>query len=279
MPLAVSAAGALLRSCHPVPSAAVTAAAVLLAVAAGNSAGTCVLLGAAVLTGQLSIGWSNDRIDVDRDRRVGHEGKPVAAGEVALRVVDVAIVAAVLATCVLSLLLGWRPGLLHLATVAAAWAYNGTLKATVLSWLPYAFAFGALPSVATLALPGHPLARGWITAAAALVGTAVNFANARQDLAGHPRSDVHGLPDRLGGRASLVVAVLLLAGSGGLVTWAPAGPPRTIAVVGAALTAGILVLGGAALWRRAWTRLPFYVLLLVVPVQLIVLAVTARPLH
>src|SRR5436305_1925928 len=99
----VSAASALFRSAHPLPSASVTTAATVLAAAAGNSATTCVLVAAAVLAGQLSVGWSNDRIDAERDRRVEHEGKPVAAREVSQPVVDVAIAASVLATCVLSL--------------------------------------------------------------------------------------------------------------------------------------------------------------------------------
>jgi 4-hydroxybenzoate polyprenyltransferase len=269
----------LLRACHPIPSAAVTGFATVLAAAAGNSVGTCVLVAAAVLTGQLSVGWSNDRIDVERDRRVGHEGKPLASGEVPLPVVDVALACSIAATVVLSLLLGWRPGLVHLAAVALAWAYNAHVKSTVLSWLPYTLAFAALPAVATLALPRHPGPYAWLLVTAGLLGTAVNFVNAKQDLAEHPRSDVVGLPDRLGGRQSLLVAALLVTIAGALVTWAPAGSPGAVGWFGAAWTLLAVVAGVPVLWRHAGTRRPFYWLMAVAPVDLLVIVANARPLH
>jgi 4-hydroxybenzoate polyprenyltransferase len=270
---------ALFRTSHPMPSGMVTVAATVMTAVAGAGAGTCVLVAAAVLTGQLSVGWSNDRIDVERDRRVEHEGKPLAAGAVPVKVVDAAIAASVAATCVLSLLLGWRAGGLHLAAVAAAWLYNARLKSTVLSWLPYTFAFAALPAVATLALPHHPAPTPWIVVVTALIGTAVNFTNAKQELADHPRSDVHGLPDRIGGRASLVVAAALLLASAALVTSAAPGAPRPLGWFAAAWTAALLAVGVPLLWRRAGTRWPFYGMLLVAPVQLLAVVVTARPLH
>lgn len=279
MPTAARAAVALGRSCHPLPSLAVTAAAVLLAAAAGNTAGTCTLVALAVLAGQLSVGWSNDRIDAERDRRVGHEGKPIAAGEVSLPAVDRAIAASLVGTVVFSLLLGWRAGLVHLAAVAAAWLYNVDLKGTWLSWLPYTVAFGALPAVATLALPGHPLPDGWVMGTGALLGTSVNFANALPGLARHPRSDIRGLPDRIGGKASLLMAGALLAAAAALVTWAPAGPPKPAGWVCAALTAALLLGGVPTLWRRAESRAPFYGVLLIAPIVLIVMVLTARPLH
>ena len=68
--------GALLRATHPGPVVAVTTIATLLAVAAGKSAGTVVLVAAAVLCGQLCIGWSNDLLDADRDAGVGRTDKP-----------------------------------------------------------------------------------------------------------------------------------------------------------------------------------------------------------
>jgi 4-hydroxybenzoate polyprenyltransferase len=269
----------LLRSCHPFPSAVVTAAAVVLAVAAGDPPGTCVVLGFAVLTGQLTVGWSNDRIDVRRDRRVGHEGKPLAAGEVALPAVDAALLVAVAATTALSLLLGWRPGLLHLAALAGAWVYNAWLKATWLSWLPYAFAFGALPAVATLALPAPVWPAGWIIAAGALVGTTANLLNALPRLAAHPLSDVAGLPDRLGGRPSLLVAAALLLCVAALVTWFPPGAPRPGTIAGGGCAAVLTVAGVPLYWHRAHTRRPFFGMLAVAAVEMLAVVFTAHPLH
>lgn len=270
---------ALGRSCHPLPTAVVTAAATVLAIAAGNTAGTCVLLAFVVLTGQLSVGWSNDRMDVERDRRVGHEGKPLAAGVVPLKVVDCALVATVMSTTALSLLLGWRPGLLHLAAVALAWAYNYRLKGTLLSWLPYAFGFGALPAVATLALPGHPAPAGWIVACGALIGAAANFANALPGLAADPRSDVHGLPDRMGGHASLIVAAVMLFATSALVAIGPPSAPTAGTLIGATLAAALTIGGTPLYWNRAHTRQPFFGLLAVAPVQVLTIVLTAHQLH
>ena len=80
---------------------------------------------AAVLTGQLSIGWSNDLVDARRDRAVGRTDKPLAAGAVTERVVRAACAAALAACVVLSLACGWASGLVHLLLgVASGWAYN-----------------------------------------------------------------------------------------------------------------------------------------------------------
>lgn len=275
----ITVLAALVRSCHPLPTAVVTTAATVLAIAAGNTAGTCVLVAFALLTGQLSVGWSNDRMDIERDRRVGHEGKPLAAGAVSLKLVDSALVATVLSTTALSLLLGWRPGLLHLAAVALAWAYNYRLKATVLSWLPYAFGFGCLPAVATLALPGYPAPAGWIVACGALIGAAANFANALPGLAADPRSDVHGLPDRIGGRASLLIVAALLIATSALVAIEPPSAPSAGSLTGAALAAALTIAGTPLYWNRAHTRQPFFGLLAVAPVQVLTIVLTAHPLH
>lgn len=270
---------ALAKASHPFPSLAVTAAATLLAVGAGNGAATCVLVAAAVLAGQLSVGWSNDRIDVDRDRRVGHRGKPVAAGEVSLRAVDVAIAFAVVATVVLSLLLGWRAGAAHLIAVAVAWAYNGWFKRTWLSWLPYTVAFALLPAVATFALPDRPAPAGWIVAAAALLGTAVNFVNALPRLAGHPLSDVQGAPDRLGGHVSLLIGTGLMLASSVVVAALPPRAPDALSLAQLAVTVTGSAVGVVYFWPRAASRTPFYGLLVIAPVQLVAAVIVGHPLH
>ena len=52
-----------------------------------STPGTAALVVAAVLAGQLSVGWSNDLVDVGRDRRAGRTDKPLATGEASLAVV------------------------------------------------------------------------------------------------------------------------------------------------------------------------------------------------
>ena len=61
---------ALVRACHPEPTAAVTAVSAALAAAVGRGVAGTVAVAAAVLAGQLSIGWMNDYLDRDRDVRV-----------------------------------------------------------------------------------------------------------------------------------------------------------------------------------------------------------------
>jgi 4-hydroxybenzoate polyprenyltransferase len=167
---------------------------------------------AAVLTGQLSIGWSNDYLDAERDRVVHRSDKPVAAGTVAPHVAAAAAVVAVILTLPLSAALGWAGGGAALVIVLCGWLYNLGLKATALSWLPYALAFGMLPAVATLsALPSRwPAA--WALAAAAWLGVAAHLANVLPDLREDLATGVRGLPQRLGARiTALSVAVILLA--------------------------------------------------------------------
>ena len=71
---------ALLRASHPEPTAMVTALTVALAIGTGRSGVGVCLAGAAVLAGQLSVGWHNDWLDAARDTAAGRADKPVAAG-------------------------------------------------------------------------------------------------------------------------------------------------------------------------------------------------------
>ena len=103
------------------------------------------------------------------------------------------------ATVPLSLLLGWRAGLVQLSVVLWGWLYNAWLKSTVASPVPFLFAFGGLPAVATLALSERQWPPGWTLAAAGLIGVAAHFGNVLPDLDDDARTGVSGLPHRLGG--------------------------------------------------------------------------------
>ena len=243
----------LARACHPGPALAVTALTALLAAGAGHTLARGALVTAAVGTGQLTIGWSNDLIDAGRDRVVGRLDKPVARGEVTERVVRVALgVAAVL--CVgLSLACGFASAAVHLLLgVASGWAYNLGLKRTVWSALPYAVAFGALPAVVTLALPARVWPAAWVMAAGALLGVGAHLLNALPDLADDEQTGVRGLPHRLGARRVrwLAPAVLVLASAVALA--GPAGAPSPVAWAAFALC---LVLAAVAVTGRG--KVPF----------------------
>jgi 4-hydroxybenzoate polyprenyltransferase len=196
--------GALLQACHPAPAAAVTALATALAVSADAHPGRVAL---AFATGQLSVGWSNDWVDAERDRAVHRADKPVVRGLPVSTVRTAALLAAAL--CVpASLSLGWRAGLAHLVAVASAWTYNLGLKATVLSFAPYAVSFGLLPNVITL-VRGQA-APWWATAAGALLGIGAHAANVLPDLDDDARTGVRGLPQRLGRTGATALAALAL---------------------------------------------------------------------
>lgn len=201
---------ALLRAAHPGPTVAVTSLAAAFAVSAGLAPGRVLLVTAAVLAGQLSIGWCNDLVDAERDRAVGRTDKPVAAGELESRHVRTACATALVAAVVLSLACGLVAGLVHLVTVAAGWAYDLGVKATAWSWAPYAVAFGALPVFITLSEPGGEVAPLWVATAAALLGVGAHLVNVLPDLADDEATGVRGLGHRLGPRLTQVAAVVAL---------------------------------------------------------------------
>lgn len=264
----MTAAGALARACHPLPTLAVTVFAVALGVAAGAGPGRAGLLGAAVLAGQLSIGWLNDLVDADVDTEAGRSDKPLAAGEVSRPAVRAALVVASVACAALSLALGVVPGLLHLLAVASAWAYDLGLKRTPASPLPFLLSFGLLPAIAATAA-GTTTA--WsLLVAAGLLGAAAHFANTVPDAVADSATGVRGLPQRIGPRASQavaaagvvvacavvllaegaalpLVATALLAASSAVAAWSPFSPGhlsfRLVLVSAALAVSGVVAAG------------------------------------
>jgi 4-hydroxybenzoate polyprenyltransferase len=251
----VSRATALLGACHPGPALAVTVLAGLLAAAVGSGPGGIALVVAAVLTGQLSIGWSNDLIDLTRDRAVGRADKPLADGRVAPATVRAACGLAVAAAVPLSLACGWLAGLVHLGCVAAGWAYNLGVKATPWSWLPYAVAFGGLPVFVSLAHDPGAVPPLWLPLAGALLGVGAHVVNVLPDLDDDAATGVRGLPHRLGPRWSPVLAAgVLVAATVVIVAGAPvdsAAVAATALVVSGGLAVVALVASGRTPFRAA----------------------------
>ena len=235
-----SPAAALVRASHPEPTVAVTAIATALAVSSGLGARSG-WVAAAFLTGQLSVGWSNDWIDAARDVRTGRSDKPVAVGALRPATVRTAALVAVALCVPLSLAMGTAAGLLHLAAVAAAWAYNARLKATALSWAPYALAFGAVPSIVTLGLDGRPLAPWWATLAGALLGVGAHLCNVLPDLEEDVAMGVRGLPHRLGPRRSAALAAVLLLTAAVVLALGPG--PGAVSLVVVAAAAAVTAVG------------------------------------
>ncbi|MFE9428290.1 UbiA family prenyltransferase [Kitasatospora sp. NPDC006697] len=267
----------LLAASHAAPSIAVTVVITALAAASGRSVAGSALVASAVLTGQLSVGWCNDRVDLRRDLATGRSDKPLATGAVRPQTVAVAAGCA-LALCIpLSLANGLAAGTAHLVGVAAAWSYNLGVKRTVFSWLPYAVAFGLLPAFVTLALPGHPWPAGWAVVAGALLGTGAHATNVLPDIDGDLRTGVRGLPQRLGPLgARFLAAGLLLAGAVVLIL-GPSGRIGTVGWVSLAVTGALALAVALPTGSDPQSRLPFLatVALAALDVGLLLLRVAA----
>nr|WP_179519315.1 UbiA family prenyltransferase [Nocardioides perillae] len=232
----------LVTASHPGPAVAVTTVVALLAWSAGVTPARGAALVGAVLAGQLVIGWVNDLVDVERDRAVGRTDKPVAAGTVPVGLVRACAAVALVACVVLSLATGWRSGLVHLGLgVASGLAYDLGVKATALSPLPYAVAFGSLPVFTALAATDAALPPWWVVLAGACVGVGAHALDALPDLALDLRTGVRGLPHRLGARGSRVAAALLLGAASLLAALGPSGPPHPAAAAVLVAVAGCVV--------------------------------------
>ena len=237
------AAIALAGSCHPVPSIAVSVLAFLMGAGVGLRPATLVTLTAAVFTGQLSIGWSNDRLDAVRDAVVGRTDKPAATGGLSPGLLSLAAGLSLAATAALSALLGVPAAAAALTLVAAGWAYNLGLKSTPFSGAAYLVGFAALGAVPYLARPAHPWPPWWAPVVGALLGLGAHFANVLPDLRADAATGVRGLPHRLGQRdgvlvmaGSLATAAIVLgvgAGRASALAWSAAG----VGLAGAAVVA------------------------------------------
>jgi 4-hydroxybenzoate polyprenyltransferase len=270
----------LLRASHPGPAIAVTAVTVILGVGLGLDPLHLALLGAAMLAGQLSIGWSNDWIDADRDRAVERSDKPVATGAVSVGAVRAAAIVAAVAMIPLSFALGPWAGVVNVVGVASGWAYNVGLKRTALSGVPYLVTFGLLPLFVTLSLPSPHLAAPWAIAAGALLGFGAHFANVLPDLALDARTGVRGLPHRLGQRGSGIIAFAALAGASGLTVFGPVASGTALTsfgYIGIVANVVIAIVGIGLVLTRPPTRLLFQLIIVsaLLDVALLALAGTA----
>lgn len=261
----------LVLACHPGPTVVVTGLAAALAAGVGAGPATTLLVAAAVLTGQLSVGWSNDWLDASRDLAVARAGKPVVVGLLSARQLRTAAAIAVAVCVPLSLATGWLPGVVHLLAVASAWAYNLVLKRTVLSWLPYAVSFGLLVQFVTLALPGRPVAAWWATAGASLLGFGAHAANVLPDLEDDAATGVSGLPHRLGRERTTLMALGSLVAAVVLVVLAPTGRPSPAAWVGGGAAVVLAGVGAVASRADPRSRLPFTAAMAVAVVCVVVL--------
>ena len=196
-------------------------------------------MGTAALTGQLSVGWSNDAHDAVRDQQAARTNKPTVRGQITASQLWMFAIAAVIMCVPLSFIAaGFRGGLAHLIAVASAWAYNLYFKTTRLSWLPYAISFGLIPAFVTYGLTPPHAPAVWLTAAAALMGVGAHFANALPDLESDASIDAGGAAVALGRRRTSFIAVgLLLTAIALLIAHVNLGSAISIAVVSISVVA------------------------------------------
>ena len=199
-----------LRSAHLGPTLVVTLVALLLSVNL-YSLKNSLFIAIAVLCGQLCIGWSNELVDAESDRKQNRQEKPLVNGSITKHELHRGIALA-LPLCVLLSILGplhlWG-GLTHLLGVGCGVAYNFYFKSRITSPLPYAIAFGAL--VGCIFLGADRMPPWWLVVSGSLLGVAAHFANVVKDMDKDRALGVMGLPQRLGTRRSIRIAGGLLA--------------------------------------------------------------------
>lgn len=266
----------LVLACHPLPALAVTLIACGLAVSSGGTPGEVATVTAAVLAGQLSVGWLNDLVDADRDVAVGRSDKPVVTGLVSRPALLVGVVVVAPVALALSLALGRPVALVHLVGLAFAWSYNLGLKSTAFSVVPYAVFFGLLPAVVALGLAGGRFPPTWLVVGAALLGCAAHFVNVLPDLVDDLSLGVRGLPHRLGARRSAVAAALLALAASVVLVLGPRDAPSSVGWVALPLTVIIVVLG-LALGRRPGSRMAFNAVLAVAMIDVVLILAAGVP--
>jgi 4-hydroxybenzoate polyprenyltransferase len=267
---------ALARSSHPGPSIAVTIVTVVLSIGAQLEPWRVVLLGLAMLLDQLSVGWSNDWLDAERDRTVGRADKPVAAGLVSIRTVRAAAIGAAALAIALTTPLGWAATLVHAIVLASAWSYNARLKNTGISVAPFALSFGLLPALVTLSAGQPAVAAWWALGAGALLGVAAHFSNVLPDLEADRATGIRGLPHRVGLRACGAVIAVSLAAASGLLLFASTGPVHVAGFIVALALAGSTL---ALVLTRPPTRLLFQLIIAAALLDVVLLALSGSGLR
>lgn len=165
----------------------------------------------AILAGQFVVGWSNDLIDYPLDKAATRLKKPLVLGEISESVLKKCIALATTCAVIFSLIgpLGFKGTAIHLLGLLSATLYNLKLKRNIFSPLPYIISFGALPWAVYEAVGKHPPV--WVYLGFVLFATAFHFLNVLKDLESDIAQGVLGLPQRIGRKASICFAMVLVA--------------------------------------------------------------------
>ena len=200
----------LRQACHFGPTLIVTA----IAFGFGTYywwEGPAYVIAFTVATGQLVVGWSNDLYDYKDDLAHNRTNKPLVSGLITPQYLHKWLRFMIPFSFIANLLgpLGIKGGLVYMLGIACGVAYNFYFKFSALSPLPYAIAFAALPSSIAISKEINPPL--WMWLGGALFGMAAHFINVIKDMKEDQVSGIQGLPQRLGTKNSIVVAVGLIA--------------------------------------------------------------------
>ena len=173
--------------------------------------GPAYVIAFGVFTGQLVVGWSNDLYDYEDDLKHNRQNKPLVSGVITREFLQRCLRLMVPFSFIANLggPLGLNGGLVYMLGVACGVAYNFYFKFSILSPLPFAVAFAALPSCIAISKDITPPT--WMWRGGALFGMAAHFINVIKDMKQDQISEIKGLPQRLGTRKSIVAAALLIA--------------------------------------------------------------------
>ncbi len=200
----------LLQASHFIPTLIVTSIAFAFGVHYWWE-GPAYVIAFTVFTGQLVVGWSNDLYDFADDQRHARGNKPLVSGLISETYLRKWLIFMVPFSLVVNLLgpLGFKGGLLYWLGIGCGVAYNFYFKFSVLSPLPYAVAFAALPSC--IAISKSVMPPVWMWLGGAVLGCAAHFINVVKDMDQDRQSAIRGLPQRAGKRGSIAIAAVLIA--------------------------------------------------------------------
>ena len=136
----------LLRAAHPKQVVLTALGLAVGAALTGRPSGEVGLVLATVAVGQAMLGWYDDLVDADRDRRLGTPGKPVASGELEPGSVWFALACAALLVVPLSFTNGWSAGGAYLISLAVALVGDRLLHTGRWSWVPWVLSFALYPA-------------------------------------------------------------------------------------------------------------------------------------
>lgn len=198
----------LLKASHFIPSLIVSS----LAFAFGVHywwEGPAYVIAFTVFTGQLVVGWSNDLYDFADDQKHQRLNKPLVSGVITEKYLRSWLIFMVPFSLVVNILgpLGFKGGLLYWLGIGCGVAYNFYFKFTFLSPLPFAVAFAILPSCIAISKDVTPPI--WMWLGGALLGCAAHFVNVLKDLDQDRASEIKGLPQIVGKKASIAIAAVL----------------------------------------------------------------------